>query len=62
MSTKQHEKTILEDLSARSEESETLSQPAKPAKKQFVEPTISIPIDVLEATTFFLPMDSGGSG
>jgi hypothetical protein len=36
------------------------SQPeVTPAKKPFVEPEISLPVDVLEATTFFLPVDSG---
>lgn len=28
-------------------------------KKQFVEPTISVPVDVLEATTFFQDAGSG---
>ena len=28
-------------------------------KKQFVEPAVSFPIDVLEATTFFQLTDSG---
>ena len=38
---------------------ESPTQPVK--KKPFVEPAISVPIDVLEATTFFfqLPVDSG---
>ena len=31
-------------------------------KKAFVEPTISSPVDVLEATTFFQVFDSGGTG
>ena len=31
-------------------------------KKVFVEPTISVPVDVLEATTFFQVADSGGTG
>jgi hypothetical protein len=35
--------------------------PATP-KKTFVEPTISSPVDVLEATTFFQVVDSGGTG
>lgn len=61
MSTQQNEKPILENLSARSEQAKTLSQHATTAKRQFVEPTVSVPIDVLEATTFFLPMDSGGA-
>jgi hypothetical protein len=28
-------------------------------KKEFVEPTISVPVDVLEATTFFQSATSG---
>lgn len=38
--------------------------PARPAvaKKTFVEPAISQPVDVLEATTFFQTVDSGGTG
>jgi hypothetical protein len=31
----------------------------KPAKKKFVSPEISVPVDVLEATTFFQITDSG---
>ena len=31
-------------------------------KRQFVEPEISQPVDVLEATTFFQAVDSGPSG
>ena len=30
-------------------------------KKTFVEPAISVPVDVLEATTFFQISTSGGS-
>lgn len=30
-------------------------------KKQFVEPAISFPVDVLEATTFFQLTDSGST-
>ncbi|HEV3467737.1 MAG TPA: hypothetical protein VG148_00335 [Pyrinomonadaceae bacterium] len=29
------------------------AEAARPAKKAFVEPEISFPVDVLEATTFF---------
>ena len=32
------------------------------AKKTFVEPKISNPVDVLEATTYFQTVDSGGTG
>jgi hypothetical protein len=35
---------------------------AAATKKAFVEPTISSPVDVLEATTFFQVVDSGGTG
>jgi len=31
------------------------------SKKAFVEPTISVPVDVLEATTFFQGATSGGT-
>lgn len=31
-----------------------------PAKKKFVTPEISVPVDVLEATTFFQVAASGG--
>ena len=37
-------------------------QPETPAKKTFVEPAISQPVDVLQATTFFQVADSGGTG
>ena len=30
-------------------------------KKAFVEPTISVPVDVLEATTFFQAASSGAT-
>lgn len=30
-----------------------------PSKKKFVPPVISVPVDVLEATTFFQAVDSG---
>ncbi len=38
----------------------TLSQPD--VRKTFVEPVISHPVDVLEATTFFQVVESGGTG
>jgi hypothetical protein len=33
----------------------------KSAKKKFVTPEISVPVDVLEATTFFQLTDSGAT-
>ena len=44
--------------------SESHSDPtaaAKAAKKDFVIPEISMPVDVLEATTFFQLTDSGST-
>ena len=35
------------------------AEPARPARKAFVEPEISVPVDVLEATTFFNSSTSG---
>ncbi len=32
---------------------------AAPARRAFVEPEVSFPVDVLEATTFFQSTDSG---
>jgi hypothetical protein len=40
--------------------SEIEKQDVSPAsRKPFVEPEVSFPIDVLEATTFFVAVDSG---
>lgn len=36
--------------------------PPEAPRKEFVEPVISSPVDVLEATTFFQTVDSGGTG
>ena len=38
------------------------NEPKTAVKKTFVEPAISQPVDVLEATTFFQVVDSGGTG
>lgn len=32
------------------------------SKKTFIEPEISVPVDVLEATTFLQAVDSGATG
>ena len=50
--TNQHDETPTPDR----------PQSATAAKKTFVEPAISQPVDVLEATTFFQVADSGGTG
>ena len=53
------------DLSNETGASAAESQPgiedSKPAKKIFVVPEISVPVDVLEATTFFQLTDSGAT-
>jgi hypothetical protein len=35
--------------------------PVATVKKPFVAPTISVPVDVLEATTFFQSVESGAT-
>jgi hypothetical protein len=44
------------------ETSESLATERTLKKKRFVEPEISQAVDVLEATTFFQAVDSGGTG
>jgi len=44
------------------QQDETPNAATVPSKKTFVEPAISQPVDVLEATTFFQVADSGGTG
>ncbi len=40
---------------------ETAQDAAAPARRAFVEPEVSFPVDVLEATTFFQSADSGAT-
>ena len=52
----------MESTELMTESVETSSDEAdavKPSKKKFVPPVISVPVDVLEATTFFQGLDSG---
>ena len=43
-------------------EDEDAARPSERAeKKQFVEPSVSFPVDVLESTTFFQLTDSGST-
>ena len=48
-------------LRTETQHTESRLRPAE-TKKTFVEPAISSPVDVLEATTFFQTVDSGGTG
>ena len=53
------ENLIPEQLS-RIEDEDAARPPERAAdKKKFIEPTVSFPTDVLEATTFFQLTDSG---
>ncbi len=40
---------------------ETAQDAAASARRAFVEPEVSFPVDVLEATTFFQAADSGAT-
>ena len=60
MNTKTENLNPLQLLKANEADS-TLSNEVVTEKKPFVEPQVSFPIDVLEATTFFQLTDSGGT-
>lgn len=49
---------IVETASTADEQSDRTETPTQ-QKKKFVSPEISVPVDVLEATTFFQLTDSG---
>jgi hypothetical protein len=51
---------IIPEESAGAEDGGALGE-IKEGKKAFVEPAISVPVDVLEATTFFQAATSGGT-
>jgi len=53
------ENLIPVQLSRLEDEEATLTPERSAEKKKFVEPAVSFPIDVLEATTFFQLTDSG---
>jgi len=59
--SKQHEFVIPEQFVARNDAEGAAEGPSPEAKKSFVEPEISAPVDVLEATTFFMSTTSGPS-
>lgn len=50
---------IIETATAEVNPGET--ENSTPAKKNFIAPEISVPVDVLEATTFFQAAASGGA-
>jgi hypothetical protein len=56
------EKEILvHDQSGTQAEEQIKTESTNGGRKLFVEPEISVPVDVLEATTFFQSVTSGGS-
>lgn len=56
---KKEEMTIQESPAAQTEATSALGEPAEAVRRSFVEPEISVPVDVLEATTFFQGLTSG---
>ena len=52
---------IQETVDSKSEGQLEHAQDTSSPKKPFVTPKVSIPVDVLEATTFFQTADSGTS-
>lgn len=50
-----------QDKSLASEQAAESPEPTGSLKKTFIEPEISQPVDVLEATTFFQLTDSGAT-
>jgi hypothetical protein len=52
---------LIPDQLSRVEEVSAGGAEARPKKKEFVEPEVSFPVDVLEATTFFQLTDSGST-
>ena len=57
---KQNEILMTEQSGTQSEEP-LKGESTKTGRKLFVEPEISVPVDVLEATTFFQTITSGGT-
>ena len=55
------ENLIPEQLSRVEEEDAVRPSERVADRKKFIEPAVSFPIDVLEATTFFQSADSGGT-
>ena len=52
---------IINEEIAVSRDGDGVSAKRNEIKKPFVEPTISVPVDVLEATTFFAATSSGAT-
>lgn len=60
--SRQNETLFNVESATASEQADDLTLPqGETSKKVFVEPEISVPVDVLEATTFFQDTGSGGT-
>ena len=51
--------SILEIVPNATEAQADTTENPKPGRKKFIAPEITVPVDVLEATTFFQAVDSG---
>ena len=58
--TNKAEATTISRVADSNETKATTSEGKQAGKKDFVEPEITVPVDVLEATTFFQVTESGG--
>jgi len=52
---------LITETSATASENPPNLKGAAKARKKFVPPEITVPVDVLEATTFFQAVDSGAT-
>jgi len=52
--------SMVHDQSGTQAEEQLRAESTNGGRKLFVEPEISVPVDVLEATTFFQAVTSGG--
>jgi hypothetical protein len=59
--TNKAEATIVDGLAESNETKVATTELNQSRKKRFVEPEITVPVDILEATTFFQTAESGAT-
>ena len=59
--TNKAEATNLNGIAESNETKVVTTELAQTGKKRFVEPEITVPVDILEATTFFQTASSGAT-
>ena len=59
--TNKAEATKVNGIAESSETKVATTEPTQSGKKSFIEPEITVPVDILEATTFFQTASSGAS-